>query len=68
MEKECKLLNSCGFFKKYQLTKDLACKGFISMYCKGPKMNECKRLEYRNQYGVPPSDDMMPTGQMISKS
>ena len=62
MEKECELLVKCGFFKKYESTKDLVCKGFISMYCKGPKMDECKRLEYRKTHGTPPSDDMMPTG------
>ncbi len=65
MENECELLNKCGFFKKYQSTKDMICKGFIAMYCKGGKMNECKRLEYRNANGVPPADDMMPSGQMI---
>ena len=66
MEKECELLNKCGFFRKYQSTKDLVCKGFISMYCKGNKMDDCKRLEYRNKHGVPPSDDMMPSGQIIT--
>ena len=64
MTHECEYLETCGFFKKYGSTKDLACRGFIAMYCKGDKMNECKRLEYRKKNGVPPSDDMMPTGQM----
>jgi hypothetical protein len=60
---ECELLEECGFFKKYQATKDLACKGFIQQYCKGPKMNQCRRKEYRQAHGKPPSDDMMPNGQ-----
>jgi hypothetical protein len=68
MENECELLNKCGFFRKYQSTKDLACKGFIIKYCKGPQQNECKRMEYRKQHGVPPTDDMMPTGQIISSN
>ena len=67
MTKECELLKDCGFFRKYQATKDLACKGFIAMYCKGPKMNECKRKEYREKYGTPPPDDMMPNGKMVAK-
>ena len=65
MEKECELLSTCGFFRKHQSSKNLACKGFITTYCKGSKMNECKRLEYRNKNGVPPIDDMMPSGQII---
>jgi hypothetical protein len=66
MENECQYLSTCGFFKKYQLSKDLACKGFIAMYCKGPKMNDCKRLEYRKKNGKPPIDDMMPSGHILS--
>jgi hypothetical protein len=65
MNQECELLTKCGFFKKYQTAKDLACKGFIQRYCKGPNMNECKRMQYRKENGTPPSDDMMPNGQMI---
>ncbi len=65
MKNECELLGSCGFFVKYQSTKDLACKGFIATYCKGDKMKECKRLEYRRKNGVSPVDDMMPSGQII---
>lgn len=65
MAQECEHLNTCGFFKKYQSTKDLACKGFIAGYCKGQKMDQCKRKEYRTQHGKPPSDDMMPSGQIV---
>ncbi|MEW6291364.1 MAG: hypothetical protein ACOY4W_00165 [Thermodesulfobacteriota bacterium] len=66
MSKECELISKCGFFKKYQSAKVLACKGFILNYCKGSQMNQCKRKEYRQKHGSPPSDDMMPTGQMIA--
>ena len=67
MAQECELLTKCGFFKKYQKIKDLACKGFISQYCKGPKMDECKRKEYLAKNGQQPSDDMMPSGRMIHR-
>ncbi|MDA8084032.1 MAG: hypothetical protein M0024_10285 [Nitrospiraceae bacterium] len=63
---ECELLNSCGFFKKYSETKDLACRSFIRNYCKGQKMTECKRKEYRKTHGKPPVDDMMPSGGIIA--
>ncbi|MBN1531623.1 MAG: hypothetical protein JXA20_03075 [Spirochaetes bacterium] len=66
MSQECELLEKCGFFKKYNEINSLACRGFIANYCKGPKIDQCKRKEYRNRYGVPPSDDMMPDGQMYS--
>ncbi len=66
METECVHLPRCGFFLKFCKTKDLACRGFIARYCKGDLMKDCKRLQYKNEHGVPPSDDMMPTGQTIS--
>lgn len=68
MNQECKFLANCGFFRKYRETKDLACRGFINQYCRGPKMDQCKRMEYRNKYGKPPSDDMLPNGLMIAQS
>lgn len=63
---DCEMLANCGFFKKYCKTKDLACKGFMSMYCKGDKQKECKRKHFKMKHGYPPSDDMLPSGQMIS--
>jgi hypothetical protein len=63
---ECELLGNCGFFKKHSEAKSLACQGFIKNYCKGEKMDECKRKKYRQEHGSPPHEDMMPNGQMIS--
>ncbi len=60
----CDLLETCGYFKKYQASKELACKGFISQYCHGDKQDECQRKTYRKEHGVPPADDMMPSGHM----
>ena len=62
---DCDLLDKCGFFLKYRETLNLACRGFIKTYCKGPKMDECKRKEYRLQHGQPPEDDMLPSGQLM---
>ncbi len=61
---ECKYLSKCGFFKKWGQSKNLACKGFIRLYCKGYKHDRCKRLEYRLKNGKPPDDDMLPNGLM----
>jgi len=63
---ECELINRCGFFAKYQESKDLACRGFMNLYCRGPQQSECKRLQYRAKHGFPPGDDMLPTGQMVA--
>lgn len=62
---ECELLNTCAFFAKYNDKKDTACRGFIALYCKGEKMAQCKRLEFRKKHGVAPSEDMMPNGLPI---
>ena len=64
----CVLLEKCGFFKKFGNNKDYTTQGFIELYCKGPKQNECVRKKYREEHGTPPSDDMMPTGEMMSQT
>jgi hypothetical protein len=63
--KECYLLEKCGFFNKYNCAGGIDCQEFIAKYCKGELMQSCKRLQYRNRYGVAPSDDMLPTGAMM---
>lgn len=65
---ECKSLPNCGFFKKHadNKKKELACKGFVAMYCRGEKQEECRRRKYKEEKGCPPPDDMLPNGQMIS--
>jgi hypothetical protein len=59
---ECEYLQSCGFFKKYCISHNDVCQGLIYKYCKGDQLKNCKRLEYRKNYGTPPSDNMMPSG------
>ncbi|MBN2363883.1 hypothetical protein JXL83_07105 [candidate division WOR-3 bacterium] len=65
MEQTCELLEKCGFFRKYQDVENEICEMLIAEYCKGSMMNECKRKEYRQKNGVPPSDDMLPDGEML---
>jgi len=64
---ECELLATCGFFQKYQNTLDMACRGFIKTYCEGEKMEDCRRKEFRRANGTPPTDDMLPSGQMMPR-
>ncbi len=63
---DCPRLAQCGFFKKHGGMNSLACKGFVLGYCRGPRQVECKRLEHVRKLGVPPADDMMPSGQMLA--
>jgi hypothetical protein len=61
---ECELLKTCGYFEKYQHSKETLCKGWIRQYCQGPEMDNCKRKQYRQTHGQPPPVDMMPSGHM----
>jgi len=64
---DCELLDRCGFFRKYEASLHLACRGFVKSYCRGPLMVECKRKDYRKAHNTAPPDDMLPTGQMLPK-
>lgn len=66
MSQKCQHLQNCGFFQKYQSGKNLTCKVFVMRFCEGTEMENCKRKEYRMKHGNPPSDEMMPSGQMMS--
>jgi hypothetical protein len=57
----CELLDTCGFFRKYQSSLEMACRGFINSYCHGLLMDDCKRKQFREEHGEPPHDDMMPS-------
>lgn len=64
---DCELLPICGFFAKYQHTTNLACRGFMNMYCRGPQQSDCRRRQFRAEHGCAPHDDMLPSGQMMPK-
>lgn len=65
MAPECEMLDRCGFFRKYLSTDSLGCNWFLQQYCRGSRINECRRKQYFDKYGGPPSDDMMPTGSHV---
>jgi len=64
MKRSCELLASCGYFEKYQYSKETLCKDWIRQFCQGPKMDQCKRKRYRQEHGEPPPVEMMPSGYM----
>jgi hypothetical protein len=65
MSDECANLPMCGFFKKYCDSNKAACLGFIKLYCKGEKRDDCERKKYRKLHNAPPPDEMMPSGAMV---
>ena len=58
----CEFLSGCAFFNKYKEALGPAYDGFVALYCKGPKLEDCKRRIYRLEKGEPPADDMLPSG------
>jgi len=63
---ECPNLGECNFFKMFESDKNkqLALKGFIYIFCKGKKQDQCKRKKISKSLGgshyVPPN--MLPNG------
>jgi len=66
MSADCPNLAGCGFIQKWGEQKNLACRGFISSYCKGPKQDECKRKEFKARHQRAPDDNMMPNGMTVA--
>ena len=58
----CEFLGGCAFFNKFKESLGAAYDGFVTMYCKGPRLESCHRRVYRLQNGKPPADDMLPNG------
>lgn len=61
---ECKNFAACSFVgccKEYH--KETSVEGFVNIYCRGNRMNDCVRLKISSKYGkenVP--KNMMPNG------
>lgn len=68
--KECENLSKCSFVSCCdEYHKSTAAKGFIAMYCKGSRMEQCVRLRLCNKFGkeiVP--KNMMPNGAPLPET
>ena len=62
---ECHNLEKCNFFKMYQNdeSKNLALKGFISMFCKGERQNWFLQICY--QMVLPYPEQINPIGMRM---
>lgn len=61
----CPKLDSCRFFVKHGKEIPEASRALVVLYCRGNLQARCKRLEFLEEHGVRPSDDMMPNGDHL---
>ena len=61
MTEAYELFERCSFVTKYNNSDNTACKTLIAQL----KMKQCKRKDHLNAHGCPPSEDMLPGGEMI---
>jgi hypothetical protein len=61
----CRMRGSCGFMRQYHHKLRELTHFYRIIYCTGMKMCECKRMEYQELHGTPPSDEMMPNGMVV---
>lgn len=63
---KCERLETCGFFKKYQESHAGACKTLIETFCLNKEKSvACERKKIFQETGIPPDDDMMPSGLTV---
>ncbi len=62
----CPFLQTCAFFNNFQGNPEVIKQGWIHMFCENEQKSErCARKQYRKEKGVPPADNMSPTGKEI---
>jgi hypothetical protein len=61
----CELFE-CGFLQKFRHVDRILSEGIISIYCKGPELEDCERRKFEHKYGKPPVDMLRPDGRIFS--
>ncbi|MDD5746984.1 MAG: hypothetical protein PHO30_06975 [Candidatus Omnitrophica bacterium] len=62
---QCELFE-CGFLQRFKHADRILSAGIISMYCRGPELEDCERRKYEKKYGKPPADSLRPDGRIFS--
>jgi hypothetical protein len=62
----CKHVDCCGFFNKFQSKKSLLWKAMVKQHCEDGGV--CVRREMFDDGQTPSSDDLMPAGVNASKA
>lgn len=66
MSEKCELLEKCGFFINFNGNVDVVKEGWIRAFCENhEKSEQCERKKIRKQTGMPPVDNMAPTGRLL---
>lgn len=66
MKEKCELLEKCGFFQNFIGNSEVLKQGWVKMFCEEKEKSEkCERKKIREKTGVPPADNMTPTGKML---
>lgn len=66
MQEKCELLEKCGFFQNFIGNSEVLKQGWVKMFCENKEKSEqCERKKERKKTGVPPADNMAPTGKML---
>lgn len=58
----CPVSEDCKFKKKYESDKNIQCKGFIRIYCRGGRHSDCFVRHYLRANGDWPEYTFMPNG------
>lgn len=66
MVNECRKFAKCSFLEKYKDDPAVDCQHFVDVYCKGPRMKECKRMEFLLTHCRQASEDLSPDGVLLS--
>jgi len=68
MTENCDYVTHCGFYRKFGARKSNVWRGLVSFYCHGRGFSLCERRKkyLGNVKGL--SDDIMPTGQEVSRA
>lgn len=66
MPDKCELLETCGFFLNFKSHTEVIKQRWIKLYCENLDTSDaCERKKIRNQTGLPPEDNMAPTGKLM---
>ncbi|BCR04990.1 hypothetical protein DESUT3_20590 [Desulfuromonas versatilis] len=67
MAKDCELIDHCCFFNKFKNRQSIAWQGIFRIYCLGGLPFLCERRRFHFESGQQPSENIMPTGKLVSR-
>lgn len=62
---ECQHLDECEFVLRYVAQVKPHWDDFVTLYCRGDFLDNCKRLQQFRELGSLPDSSLMPTGHRV---